>query len=131
MIASVLLVGIFIGGLITWALTSGRRYMPEEVVEYLMKQERQQKSVPVVPDSVQLADTLTSKVDSSRMQVQPSDTVNKEKVVPGTPKKRKQQKRQLPYRRNGKLWPIRWNTRLQVLRLLIRFVREKVWCGWP
>ena len=87
MIASVLLVGIFIGGLITWALTSGRRYMPEEVVEYLMKQERQQKSVPVVPDSVQLADTLTTKVDSSRMQVQPSDTVNKEKVVPGTPKK--------------------------------------------
>lgn len=87
MIASVLLVGIFIGGLITWALTSGRRYVPEEVVEYLMQQEGKQKSVPVVPDSVQVADTLTAKVDSSQMQVQPSDTVNKEKVVPGAPEK--------------------------------------------
>ena len=85
MIASVLLVGIFIGGLITWALTSGRRYVPEEVVEYLMQQEGKQKPVPVVPDSVQVADTLTAKVDSS--QVQPSDTVNKEKVVPGVPEK--------------------------------------------
>lgn len=85
MIASVLLVGIFIGGLITWALTSGRRYVPEEVVEYLMQQEGKQKPVPVVPDSVQVADTLTAKVDSS--QVQPSDTVNKEKVVPGAPEK--------------------------------------------
>lgn len=85
MIASVLLVGIFIGGLITWALTSGRRYVPEEVVEYLMQQEGKQKPVPVVPDSVQVADTLTAKVDSSL--VQPSDTVNKEKVVPGSPEK--------------------------------------------
>lgn len=85
MIASVLLVGIFIGGLITWALTSGRRYVPEEVVEYLMQQEGKQKPVPVVPDSVQVADTLTAKVDSS--QVQPSDTVNKEKVVSGAPEK--------------------------------------------
>lgn len=85
MIASVLLVGIFIGGLITWALTSGRRYVPEEVVEYLMQQEGKQKPVSVVPDSVQVADTLTAKVDSS--QVQSSDTVNKEKVVPGTPEK--------------------------------------------
>ena len=85
MIASVLLVGIFIGGLVTWALTSGRRYVPEEVVEYLMQQEGKQKPVPVVPDSVQVADTLTAKVDSS--QVQPSDTVNKEKVVPGAPEK--------------------------------------------
>lgn len=85
MIASVLLVGIFIGGLVTWALTSGRRYVPEEVVEYLMQQEGKQKQVPVVLDSVQVADTLTAKVDSS--QVQPSDTVNKEKVVPGAPEK--------------------------------------------
>lgn len=82
MIASILLVGIFIGGLITWALTSGRRYVPEEVVEYLMQQERKQKPVPVVPDSTQVADTLTAKVDSSQLQVQPSDTVNKEKAVP-------------------------------------------------
>lgn len=85
MIASVLLVGIFIGGLITWALTSGRRYVPEEVVEYLMQQERKQKSVSVVPDSVQVADTLTAKVDSSLLQVQPSDTVHKEKAMSEKP----------------------------------------------
>lgn len=83
MIASVLLVGIFIGGLITWALTSGRRYVPEELVEYLM----QQKSVLVVPDSVQMVDTLTGKMDSSQMRVQHSDTVSKEKVMSEKPEK--------------------------------------------
>ena len=31
MIASILLVGIFIGGIVTWVLTSGRRYIPEQV----------------------------------------------------------------------------------------------------
>lgn len=84
MIASVLLVGIFIGGLITWALTSGRRYVPKEVMEYLMKQEQLQKSAVVVPDSSKVTDTLTAKVDSS--QVQRPDTVNQQpKVVTVTP----------------------------------------------
>lgn len=86
MIASVLLVGIFIGGLITWALTSGRRYVPEEVMEYLMKQEQQQKSALVVPDSSKVTDTLTAKVDSSQIQVQRPDTVNQQpKAVTVTP----------------------------------------------
>ena len=86
MIASVLLVGIFIGGLITWALTSGRRYVPEEVMEYLMKQEQLQKSVVVVPDSSKVTDTLTAKVDSSQMQVQRPDTVNQQpKAVTAAP----------------------------------------------
>lgn len=86
MIASVLLVGIFIGGLITWALTSGRRYVPEEVMEYLMKQEQLQKSAVVVPDSSKVTDTLTAKVDSSQMQVQRPDTVNQQpKAVTAAP----------------------------------------------
>lgn len=87
MIASILLVGIFIGGLITWALTSGRRYVPEEVVEYLMQQEQQQKVAPVVPDSSKVADTLTMKVDSSQIERgQRPDTVKQEqKVVTATP----------------------------------------------
>lgn len=86
MIASVLLVGIFIGGLITWALTSGRRYVPEEVMEYLMKQEQQQKSALVVPDSSKVTDSLTAKVDSSQIQVQRPDTVNQQpKAVTVTP----------------------------------------------
>lgn len=87
MIASILLVGIFIGGLITWALTSGRRYVPEEVVEYLMQQKQQQKVAPVVSDSSKVADTLTVKVDSSQIQRgQRPDTVKQEqKVVTATP----------------------------------------------
>ena len=86
MIASVLLVGIFIGGLRTWALTSGRRYVPKEVMEYLMKQEQLQKSAVVVPDSSKVTDTLTAKVDSSQIQVQRPDTVNQQpKVVTVTP----------------------------------------------
>lgn len=87
MIASILLVGIFIGGLITWTLTSGRRYVPEEVVEYLMQQKHQQKVAPVVSDSSKVADTLTVKVDSSQIQRgQRPDTVKQEqKVVTATP----------------------------------------------
>lgn len=67
MIASILLVGIFIGGIVTWVLTSGRRYIPEQVVEKLMN-ETQKTPAPVVPDSLQVADTLVVKKDSSLMQ---------------------------------------------------------------
>ena len=67
MIASILLVGIFIGGIVTWVLTSGRRYIPEQVVEKLMN-ETQKTPAPVVPDSLQVADTLVVKKDSSLVQ---------------------------------------------------------------
>lgn len=67
MIASILLAGIFIGGIVTWVLTSGRRYIPEQVVEKLMN-EMQKTPAPVVPDSLQVADTLVVKKDSSLMQ---------------------------------------------------------------
>lgn len=67
MIASILLVGIFIGGIVTWALISGRRYIPEQVVEKLMNETRKTPA-PVVPDSLQVADTLVVKTDSSLMQ---------------------------------------------------------------
>lgn len=67
MIASILLAGIFIGGIVTWVLTSGRRYIPEQVVEKLMN-ETQKTPAPVVPDSLQVADTLVVKKDSSLMQ---------------------------------------------------------------
>lgn len=76
MIASILLVGIFIGWLVTWALTSGRRYIPEEVVEYLMTHEQPQRKVPVLPDSLKVTDTVTVRTDTSRNQaVQTPDTV--------------------------------------------------------
>lgn len=67
MIASILLAGIFIGGIVTWVLTSGRRYIPEQVVEKLMN-EMQKTPAPVVPDSLQVADTLVVKKDSSLVQ---------------------------------------------------------------
>ena len=50
MIASILLVGIFIGGIVTWVLTSGRRYIPEQVVEKLMN-ETQKRLRLLVSDS--------------------------------------------------------------------------------
>lgn len=67
MIASILLAGIFIGGIVTWVLTSGRRYIPEQVVEKLMN-ETQKTPAPVVPDSLQVADTLVVKKYSSLVQ---------------------------------------------------------------
>lgn len=67
MIASILLAGIFIGGIVTWVLTSGRRYIPEQVVEKLMN-EIQKTPAPVVSDSLQVADTLVVKMDSSLVQ---------------------------------------------------------------
>lgn len=67
MIASILLVGIFIGGIVTWALTSGRRYIPEQVVEKLMN-EIPETPAPVVLDSLQVTDTLVVKKDSSLVQ---------------------------------------------------------------
>ena len=44
-----------------------RRYIPEQVVEKLMN-ETQKTPAPVVPDSLQVADTLVVKKDSSLMQ---------------------------------------------------------------
>lgn len=83
MIASILLVGIFIGGIVTWALTSGRRYIPEQVVEKLMN-EIPETPVPVASDSLQVTDTLVVKKDSSL--VQKADTlktaVKKEEKTP-------------------------------------------------
>lgn len=67
MIASILLAGIFIGGIVTWVLTSGRRYIPEQVVEKLMN-ETQKTPAPVVSDSLQVTDTLVVKKDSSLVQ---------------------------------------------------------------
>lgn len=86
MIASILLAGIFIGGIVTWVLTSGRRYIPEQVVEKLMN-ETQKTPAPVVSDSLQVADTLVVKKDSSL--VQKKDTLKtvakKEEKTPVAP----------------------------------------------
>ena len=68
MIASILLAGIFIGGIVTWVLTSGRRYIPEQVVEKLMNETQKTPALVVVSDSLQLADTLVVKTDSSLVQ---------------------------------------------------------------
>ena len=68
MIASILLAGIFIGGIVTWVLTSGRRYIPEQVVEKLMNETQKTPAPVVVSDSLQLADTLVVKTDSSLVQ---------------------------------------------------------------
>lgn len=68
MIASILLAGIFIGGIVTWVLTSGRRYIPEQVVEKLMNETQKTPAPVVVSDSLQVADTLVVKKDSSLVQ---------------------------------------------------------------
>lgn len=67
MIASILLAGIFIGGIVTWALISGRRYIPEQVVEKLMN-EMPGTPAPVALDSLLVTDTLVVKKDSSLVQ---------------------------------------------------------------
>lgn len=68
MIASILLAGIFIGGIVTWVLTSGRRYIPEQVVEKLMNETQKTPAPVVVSDSLQVTDTLVVKKDSSLVQ---------------------------------------------------------------
>lgn len=75
LIAFLLLAGILIGGAVTWTLTSGRRYIPEQLVQYLMERESQQ-SVPSVSQEKEKTDTVKAVPDSARViQVQKKDTV--------------------------------------------------------
>lgn len=54
MVATVLLVGVILGGIIVWSIFSGRRYIPESVVHMLMEKE----TVPLNKDTVGIRSDL-------------------------------------------------------------------------
>lgn len=91
MIATVLFVGIIVGGGVVWSLLSGRRYIPEEVMEYISENKilsdtvDNRKSVvrSGIPDTVSVSaseSVSTLETDS----VLKSDSVPETDVVPGT-----------------------------------------------
>lgn len=54
MIATVLLIGILVGGGIVWGILSGRRYIPESIVRSLMQEEQKRQPVLVQKDTAKL-----------------------------------------------------------------------------
>lgn len=54
MVATVLLVGVILGGIIVWSIFPGRRYIPESVVHMLMEKE----TVPLNKDTVGIRSDL-------------------------------------------------------------------------
>lgn len=73
MIATVLLAGVLIGGGIVWALLSGRRYIPESLVNYWMKEHVSVDSLHPAAQSVK--DTVVLQPDT--VAVVAADTVQK------------------------------------------------------
>lgn len=68
MIATVLLIGILVGGGIVWGIFSGRRYIPESIVRSLMQEEQKRHPLPVQKD------TVTAKVVPIVKMIQKKDT---------------------------------------------------------
>lgn len=68
MIATVLLIGILVGGGIVWEILSGRRYIPESIVRSLIQEEQKRQPVSVQKD------TITTKVIPAVRIVQKKDT---------------------------------------------------------
>lgn len=68
MIATVLLIGILVGGGIVWGILSGRRYIPESIVRSLIQEEQKRQPVSVQKD------TITTKVIPAVRIVQKKDT---------------------------------------------------------
>lgn len=68
MIATILFVGILIGGGIVWGILSGRRYIPESVICSLLQEERpEQTSVDsVTPKVIQKTDTASIVISSTQ-----------------------------------------------------------------
>lgn len=91
MIATVLFVGIIVGGGIVWSLLSGRRYIPEEVMKYISENKilsdtvDNRKSVvrSGIPDTVS-ASASESVSTSESVSAFETDSVLKSDSVPGT-----------------------------------------------
>lgn len=91
MIATVLFVGIIVGGGVVWSLLSGRRYIPEEVMEYISENKilsdtvDNRKSVvrSGIPDTVS-ASASESVSTSESVSAYETDSVLKSDSVPGT-----------------------------------------------
>ena len=89
MIATVLFVGIIVGGGIVWSLLSGRRYIPEEVMEYISENKilsdtvDNRKSVvrSGIPDTVSVSESVSTSESVSAFE---TDSVLKSDSVPGT-----------------------------------------------
>ncbi|CDC56462.1 dNA-binding protein HU [Phocaeicola coprophilus CAG:333] len=83
MIATVLLAGVLIGGGIVWALLSGRRYIPESLVNYWMKEHVSVDSLH--PAAQPVKDTVVLQPDT--IAVVATDTVQKVYSEPEQPVK--------------------------------------------
>lgn len=89
MIATVLFVGIIVGGGVVWSLLSGRRYIPEEVMEYISENKilsdtvDNRKSVvrSGIPDTVSVSESVSTSESLSAFE---TDSVLKSDSVPGT-----------------------------------------------
>lgn len=89
MIATVLFVGIIVGGGVVWSLLSGRRYIPEEVMEYISENKilsdtvDNRKSVvrSGIPDTVSVSESVSTSESVSAFE---TDSVLKSDSVPGT-----------------------------------------------
>lgn len=95
MIATVLFVGIIVGGGVVWSLLSGRRYIPEEVMEYISENKilsdtvDNRKSVvrSGIPDTVSVSESVSAFETDSVLKsdsVPGTDVVPETDVVPGT-----------------------------------------------
>lgn len=89
MIATVLFVGIIVGGGIVWSLLSGRRYISEEVMKYISENKilsdtvDNRKSVvrSGIPDTVSVSESVSTSESLSAFE---TDSVLKSDSVPGT-----------------------------------------------
>ena len=75
MIATVLLVGVVLGGIIVWSVFSGRRYIPESVVRMLMEREITPLSKDTAVSSLALQTDSVSSVKQAP-EVTRQDTVH-------------------------------------------------------
>lgn len=74
-IATILLVGVIIGGAVVWTMVSGRRYIPESVIQYVEKQLLKNNNENAQRDAVfQRVETDTVKCSDKEMNVNVSET---------------------------------------------------------
>lgn len=85
MIATVLFVGIIVGGGVVWSLLSGRRYIPEEVMEYISENKILSDTVDNRKSVVRsgIPDTVSASASESVSTLE-TDSVLKSDSVPGT-----------------------------------------------
>lgn len=80
MVSTVLLIGVILGGLVSWMIMSGRRYIPEDMVKSFLKAEnelREQKEL--LADSLSIVAEMLA--DSTLFKEQVEDSLSKEKEM--------------------------------------------------